>query len=115
MLELVTGKLGFSAANDSSMMAWMATALAFIVPDNEELVANIVGPSLIRYDYHLKKIWAVALVAKSCLSPEPSKRPQMTHILKALKHINSADPFGSVCQFRVIAKILEESGINRWL
>lgn len=45
LLELVTGYLGISAAEESSMEDWMAKTLPCISIYDRELVVNIVDPS----------------------------------------------------------------------
>ncbi|KAL8250619.1 hypothetical protein R6Q59_034312 [Mikania micrantha] len=49
------------------------------------MVSKIVDQSLVLDDDLMDEVWAVAIVAKSCLNPKPAKRPQMAHILKALE------------------------------
>lgn len=49
-------------------------------------MANIVDPSLILDEDLLEEMWAVAIVAKACLHPRPSKRPEMRRVLKALEN-----------------------------
>lgn len=90
LLELVTGKLGLSATDDSTTNGWMANVLSYILPDNAELIINIVDSSLVRAKHVLAQVWAVSFIAKACLSPESSKRPQMAQILLALEHIKSS-------------------------
>ncbi|CDP11914.1 unnamed protein product [Coffea canephora] len=121
LLELVTGKQGFSATENSIMKDWMIKALAYIIPDKEELLINIVQSTL-SWDKHLlSQVWAVSFIAKACLSPESSERPNMARILLALDHIISArfgdenfkpiGHHGSVSTALVIAKILQRSQI----
>ncbi|XP_027177640.1 probable LRR receptor-like serine/threonine-protein kinase At2g16250 [Coffea eugenioides] len=88
LLELITGELGISDANDSIMKAWMENTLRYINPDNKKLIVNIVDPTLITHD--LTEVWAVAFVAKACLRATPSKRPQMEEVLEALQGTKSA-------------------------
>lgn len=83
LVELVTGKLGISNAEDKE---WLDQTLACINNYDKELVSKIVDQSLVIDDDLLEEVWAVAIVAKSCLNPKPAKRPQMTHILKALEN-----------------------------
>lgn len=64
--------------------------LSSILPDNAELIINIVDSSLVRAKHVLAQVWAVSFIAKACLSPESSKRPQMAQILLALEHIKSS-------------------------
>lgn len=86
MLELVTGKLGISASSDATMKDWLDKSLPSISMDDKELVTNIVDPSLIVDDDLLEEVWAMAIVARSCLNPKPSRRPLMRSILKALEN-----------------------------
>ncbi|KAJ4962307.1 hypothetical protein NE237_022246 [Protea cynaroides] len=86
LLELVTGKLGISASDDGSMKEWLEQTLPCISINEKELVTKIVDPSLIVDDDLLEEVWAMAIVARSCLNPKPSKRPLMRYILKALEN-----------------------------
>ncbi|KMT00444.1 hypothetical protein BVRB_9g217460 [Beta vulgaris subsp. vulgaris] len=86
LLELVTGKLGISASNDTSMKEWMDQTLPYINIYDKELVQKIVDPSLIYDEDLLEEVWAMAIVARSCLNPKPSRRPLMRYILKALEN-----------------------------
>ncbi|KAM7514134.1 hypothetical protein LguiA_003717 [Lonicera macranthoides] len=79
LLELVTGKLGLS-------QEWLDQNLPFINIYEKEPMAKIVDQSLIVDEDLLEEVWAVAIVAKSCLNPKPSKRPLMRHILRALEN-----------------------------
>ncbi|KAG9135096.1 hypothetical protein Leryth_011584 [Lithospermum erythrorhizon] len=86
LLELVTGKLGMSAANDATVKEWLDVTIPYINIYDKELVTNIVDPSLIIDEDLLEEVWAMAIVARSCLNPKPSKRPLMRYILKALEN-----------------------------
>lgn len=86
MLELVTGKLGISASSDAAMKDWLEQTLPYISIYDKELVTNIVDPSLIIDEDLLEEVWAMAIVARSCLNPKPSRRPLMRYILKALEN-----------------------------
>ncbi|KAG6588436.1 putative LRR receptor-like serine/threonine-protein kinase, partial [Cucurbita argyrosperma subsp. sororia] len=86
LLELVTGKLGVSAVPDAEINEWLDQTLPCININNKELVTTILDPSLIVDDDLLEEAWAVAVVAKSCLNPKPSRRPVMKYILKALEN-----------------------------
>ncbi|KAG7022284.1 putative LRR receptor-like serine/threonine-protein kinase, partial [Cucurbita argyrosperma subsp. argyrosperma] len=86
LLELVTGKLGVSAVPDAEINEWLDQTLPCININNKELVTKILDPSLIVDDDLLEEAWAVAVVAKSCLNPKPSRRPVMKYILKALEN-----------------------------
>ncbi|XP_027073187.1 uncharacterized protein [Coffea arabica] len=78
LLELVTSKLGASAANDSITKEkdWMEKTLRYVVVSKDK-------------KQHLTEVWAVAFIAKACVHHKPSKRPQMSEILEALKRVKS--------------------------
>ncbi|KAM0937950.1 putative protein kinase RLK-Pelle-LRR-XIV family [Dioscorea sansibarensis] len=86
LLELVTGKLGMSGSNNVTTNEWLDHMLPFIHIYDKELVIKILDPSLIVDEDLLEEVWAMAIVAKSCLNPKPSKRPLMRYILKALEN-----------------------------
>ncbi|XP_010263654.1 PREDICTED: probable LRR receptor-like serine/threonine-protein kinase At2g16250 [Nelumbo nucifera] len=86
LLELVTGKLGISASDEATMKEWLENTLPYISIYEKELVTKIVDPSLIVDEDLLEEVWAMAIVARSCLNPKPSKRPLMRYILKALEN-----------------------------
>ncbi|KAL5788582.1 hypothetical protein ACOSP7_005531 [Xanthoceras sorbifolium] len=86
LLELVTGRLGISASNDAQMKETLEQTLPYISIYDKELVTKIVDPSLIVDEDLLEEVWAMAIVARSCLNPKPSRRPLMRYILKALEN-----------------------------
>ncbi|XP_009364799.2 LOW QUALITY PROTEIN: probable LRR receptor-like serine/threonine-protein kinase At2g16250 [Pyrus x bretschneideri] len=86
LLELVTGKLGISKSNDSSTRELLEHIVRYISIYDKELLNKIVDPSLIVDEDLLEEVWSVAIVARSCLNPKPSKRPPMRYILKALEN-----------------------------
>lgn len=86
LLELVTGKLGISASNGASTNEWLEQTLRCIDINEKELITEIIDPSLIIYDDLLEEVWAMSIVARSCLNPKPSKRPAMKYVRKALEN-----------------------------
>ncbi|KAM1790515.1 hypothetical protein ACFX11_034765 [Malus domestica] len=86
LLELVTGKLGISASSDTDVKELLDQILPYISIYDKELVTKIVDPSLIVDEDLLEEVWAMAVVARSCLNPKPSRRPLMRYILKALEN-----------------------------
>nr|TKS07328.1 putative LRR receptor-like serine/threonine-protein kinase [Populus alba] len=86
LLELVTGKLGISKSDDATTREWLEHTLAQISVYDREPVAKIVDPSMIVDEDLLEEVWAMAIVARSCLNSKPSKRPPMKYVLKALEN-----------------------------
>ncbi|XP_028797018.1 probable LRR receptor-like serine/threonine-protein kinase At2g16250 [Neltuma alba] len=86
LLELVTGKMGISASSDAEFKEWLDQMLPYISIYDKELVAKIVDPSLVVDEDFLEEVWAIAIVARSCLNPKPSRRPPMRYVLKALEN-----------------------------
>ncbi|KAJ0441706.1 putative protein kinase RLK-Pelle-LRR-XIV family [Helianthus annuus] len=101
LLELVTGKLGISNPEDTSTKEWLDQTLTFINNYDKDLISKFVDQSLVIDEDLLDEVWAVAIVAKSCLNPKPAKRPHMAHILKALEN-----PFRVVREEDFSAEIL---------
>ncbi|KAL6893986.1 hypothetical protein ACP4OV_008084 [Aristida adscensionis] len=86
LLELITGKFGVSGSNDAVSDEWLSRTLGYIDANDKESVSGIIDPSLIVDEDHLQELWAVAIVAKTCLNPKPSRRPLARYILKALEN-----------------------------
>ncbi|KAK6121440.1 hypothetical protein DH2020_044816 [Rehmannia glutinosa] len=72
--------------NDAATKEWLESTLPYISIYDKELVTNIVDPSLIIDEDLLEEVWAMAIVARSCLNPKPTRRPLMRYILKALEN-----------------------------
>lgn len=86
LLELVTGNLDISKSDDAATKECLEQTLSYITIFDKERLSKIVDPSLIVDEDLLEEVWAMAIVAKSCLNPKPSKRPPMKHVLKALEN-----------------------------
>ncbi|KAM7251487.1 hypothetical protein ACFE04_023370 [Oxalis oulophora] len=84
LLGLVTGKIDITS--EAQTKEWFDQTLQYISIYDKELVTKIVDPSLIVDEDLLEEVWAMAIVAKSCLNPKPSRRPLMKYILKALEN-----------------------------
>ncbi|OMP05203.1 hypothetical protein CCACVL1_02007 [Corchorus capsularis] len=84
LLGLVTGKLDTSS--DTETKEWFEQTLPYISIYDKELVTKILDPSLMVDEDLLEEVWAMAIVARSCLNPKPSRRPLMRYILKALEN-----------------------------
>ena len=85
LLEIVTGKVGISASNDAEAKEWMERTLPFISIYNKDHITKIVDPSMAIGEDLLEEVWAVAIIARCCLNPKASSRPQMRFVLKALE------------------------------
>lgn len=86
LLELITGNFGASGLTDADSEEWLARTLGYVNANDKEGVSGIVDPTLVVDDDHLEEVWAVAIVAKTCLNPKPSRRPLARYILKALEN-----------------------------
>ncbi|KAM0012865.1 putative non-specific serine/threonine protein kinase [Helianthus debilis subsp. tardiflorus] len=86
LLELVTGETGISGTSGSETNDLLKRILPYISTYDKELVTNIIDQSLTVDEDLLEEVWAVAVIAKSCLNPKPSRRPLMRFILKALEN-----------------------------
>ncbi|CAM6126431.1 unnamed protein product [Calypogeia fissa] len=86
LLELVSGKLGISGSIDPGADAWLDWALPLIDIHDREPLMKLMDPSLIVDEDLMEEVWATAIIAKSCLNPKASRRPNMKHILRALEN-----------------------------
>ncbi|KAE8698647.1 putative LRR receptor-like serine/threonine-protein kinase [Hibiscus syriacus] len=86
LLGLVTGKMDIGVSSDAQMKEWLEQTLPCISIYEKELVTKILDPSLLVDDDLLEEVWAMAIVARSCLNSKPSRRPPMRYILKALEN-----------------------------
>ncbi|GMJ12763.1 hypothetical protein like AT2G16250 [Hibiscus trionum] len=86
LLGLVTGKLDIDASSETWMKEWLEHTLPYISIYDKELVTKILDPSLLVDEDLLEEVWAIAIVARRCLNPKPSRRPLMKYILKALEN-----------------------------
>lgn len=107
LLELVTGNIGISKPHDSTVKEFLDQTLPYVSIYDKELITKIIDPSLIVDDGLMEEVWAVAIVARSCLNPKPSKRPLMRYILKALENplkVVRQDNIGSSCRMRTSSR-----------
>ncbi|CAN6209268.1 unnamed protein product [Urochloa humidicola] len=85
LLELVTGNFGISGSNDAASEEWLASTLSQINGSDKASIAGIMDPLLVVDEDHQEEVWAVAIIAKTCLSGRPSRRPSARHVLRALE------------------------------
>ncbi|KAI9123852.1 hypothetical protein K1719_005152 [Acacia pycnantha] len=86
LLEMITGKLGIGASGDAEVKEWLEQTLPYVSIYDKDLVTKIADPSMVVDEDFLEEVWAVAIIARSCLNPKPSRRPQMRYVLKALEN-----------------------------
>ncbi|CAA7020612.1 unnamed protein product [Microthlaspi erraticum] len=86
LLELITGKLGLSSCEEPQFKKMLTEILPHISSQEKEPVINILDQSLLVDEDLLEEVWAMAIVARSCLNPKPAKRPLMRHIVQALEN-----------------------------
>lgn len=72
-------------------------------------MSKIIDQSLMIDDDLLEEVWAIAIVAKSCLNPKPSRRPLMRHVLRALEN-----PFKVVREDNISSGKLRTSSRKYW-
>jgi len=85
LLELVTGNIGISGSNDAASEEWLSNTLNHINSGDRASIAGIIDELLLVDEDHLEEVWAVAIIAKTCLSAKPSRRPTARYVLRALE------------------------------
>ncbi|XP_066396698.1 probable LRR receptor-like serine/threonine-protein kinase At2g16250 [Miscanthus floridulus] len=85
LLELVTGNIGISGSNDAASEEWLSNTLNHINSGDRASIAGIIDALLLVDEDHLEEVWAVAIIAKTCLSAKPSRRPTARYVLRALE------------------------------
>ncbi|KAF8093170.1 hypothetical protein N665_0389s0033 [Sinapis alba] len=86
LLELITGKIGISSCEEAQFKKILAEIMPYISSQEKEPVTNILDQSLLVDEDLLEEVWAMAIVARSCLNPKPTRRPQMRHVVQALEN-----------------------------
>ncbi|KAF8046613.1 hypothetical protein N665_3588s0005 [Sinapis alba] len=86
LLELITGKIGISSCEEPQFKKILAEIMPHISSQEKEPVTNILDQSLLVDEDLLEEVWAMAIVARSCLNPKPTRRPQMRHVVQALEN-----------------------------
>uniref|UniRef100_A0A0A8ZVX3 WPK1 n=1 Tax=Arundo donax TaxID=35708 RepID=A0A0A8ZVX3_ARUDO len=88
LLELITGNFGISGPNAaaSEESEWLANTLNHINAGDKASITSIIDPLLVVDEDHLEEVWAVAIIAKTCLSSKPSRRPSARYVLRALEN-----------------------------
>eukprot|EP01018_Ginkgo_biloba_P040069 Gb_10377 [translate_table: standard] len=87
LLEIISGNIGISEGSENrGESSWIDSALPLIDIHDKDTLPRIVDPYLIVDEDLLEEVWAVAVIAKACLNPKPSKRPTMRHVLRALEN-----------------------------
>ncbi|KAL5197899.1 hypothetical protein ABZP36_001411 [Zizania latifolia] len=86
MLELVIGNFGVSGSDNAASEEWLTNTLDHIDINDKESISKIIDPLLVVDEDHLEEVWAVAIIAKTCLNSKPSRRPSARYVLKALEN-----------------------------
>ncbi|KAL1190283.1 putative LRR receptor-like serine/threonine-protein kinase [Cardamine amara subsp. amara] len=86
LVELITGKLGISSCEETQFKKILSEIMPYISSQEKEAVMNILDQSLMVDEDLLEEVWAMAIVARSCLNPKPTRRPLMRHIVQALEN-----------------------------
>ncbi|KAG2244541.1 hypothetical protein Bca52824_093628 [Brassica carinata] len=86
LLELITGKIGISSCEEPQFKRILAEIMPHISSQEKEPVTNILDQSLLVDEDLLEEVWAMAIVARSCLNPKSTRRPLMRHVVQALEN-----------------------------
>uniref|UniRef100_A0A0A9GXT1 Protein kinase domain-containing protein n=1 Tax=Arundo donax TaxID=35708 RepID=A0A0A9GXT1_ARUDO len=86
LLEILTGKLPFSE-EDGSLEVWASRYF-----DGNMSLAELIDSSL--SSFHEEPARALCEVARSCIDPDPEKRPQMAQVTARMKEITALGPEG---------------------
>ncbi|CAN6916493.1 unnamed protein product [Brassica oleracea] len=86
LLELITGKIGISSCEEPQFKKILTEIMPHISSQDKEPVTNILDQSLLVDEDLLEEVWAMAIVARSCLNPKPTRRPLMRHVVQALEN-----------------------------
>ncbi|CAI9104523.1 OLC1v1003213C1 [Oldenlandia corymbosa var. corymbosa] len=118
LLQLVTGMPIFTNNKNSRAPKLREDILPYITTYDKDLFLNVMNPPLAMDEHLLNELWAVAVVAKACLSSTPSKRPLMKDVLKALE-ISKMEDFSasvgspsSIGQLTQVVPALEKTKIS---
>uniref|UniRef100_A0A0A9DFU7 Protein kinase domain-containing protein n=1 Tax=Arundo donax TaxID=35708 RepID=A0A0A9DFU7_ARUDO len=87
LLEILTGKLPFSE-EDGSLEQWASRYF-----DGNMSLAELIDPSLSSFPEQAAR--ALCEVARSCIDPDPKKRPQMAQATTRMKEITALGPEGA--------------------
>ncbi|KAF3486975.1 hypothetical protein F2Q69_00058021 [Brassica cretica] len=86
LLELITGKIGISSCEEPQFKKILTEIMPHISSQDKEPVTNILDQSLLVDEDLLEEVWAMAIVARSCLNPKTTRRPLMRHVVQALEN-----------------------------
>lgn len=86
LLELVTGEIGISGATEEKTKKTLEETIPCINIKEKELLNKIIDPSLVVEEDLMDEVWAMAVIAKSCLNSKPAQRPLIKYVLKALEN-----------------------------
>ncbi|KAJ0230003.1 Leucine-rich repeat protein kinase family protein [Hirschfeldia incana] len=86
LIELITGKIGISSCEEPQFKKILSEIIPHISSQEKEPITNILDQSLLVDEDLLEEVWAMAIVARSCLNPKPTRRPMMRHVVQALEN-----------------------------
>jgi len=79
----VTGEIGISGATEEKTKKTLEETIPCINIKEKELLNKIIDPSLVVEEDLMDEVWAMAVIAKSCLNSKPAQRPLIKYVLKA--------------------------------
>ncbi|KAG0546462.1 hypothetical protein BDA96_02G449600 [Sorghum bicolor] len=89
LLEILTGKVAYSEEEDRVSLEQLAS-LYF---DGNMPLAELIDPSL--GSFPQEAAHAMCEVARSCVDPDPKKRPRMVQVAARMKEITALGPEGA--------------------
>ncbi|XP_066398360.1 inactive receptor-like serine/threonine-protein kinase At2g40270 [Miscanthus floridulus] len=89
LLEILTGKVAYSEEEDGVSLEQLASRYF----DGNMLLAELIDPSL--GSFPQEAAHAMCEVARSCVDPDPKKRPTMVQVAARMKEITMLGPEGA--------------------
>lgn len=89
LLEILTGKVAYSKEEDGVSLEQLASRYF----DGNMLLAELIDPSL--GSFPQEAAYAMCEVARSCVDPDPKKRPRMVQVAARMKEITALGPEGA--------------------
>jgi hypothetical protein len=90
-------KISIKLSRGANPSCFIKNMLNHINGGDRTSIADIMDPLLQLDENHLEEVWAVAIIAKTCLSAKPSRHSSACYMLRALVsplHVAAMAPLG---------------------